>query len=152
MRVYWCRTWVPDLSCNDVSRSVPPIISLFSRACLKSNVSPVRRLIIVSHRYLCHEVCPLDLITTWGFCHRPLGRCPGQSGTCIKELRASQTSIQLPPLDSPDHCGKSKSYLPLSFLSNGFLTVSFAVCSTTLSHYIDRMWWCCLRATENMEI
>lgn len=113
------------------SPSLPPPLSSPGRIC--TPMSPVRRHIVVSHHYLCQEACPLEFIITWGFCNRPLGRWPGQSGTCIKELRALQPSIQFPPLDSPDHCGKSKSYLHLSFLSSGFLKVSFAECSTTLS-------------------
>jgi len=69
-------------------------------------------------RNWCHEDCPVDFIITWGFHHHPLGQCPRQSGTCIKELRTLQPSIQLPLLDSPDQSGKFSSWKPLRHLSS----------------------------------
>lgn len=103
------------MTCHGLS--LPSPLCSSGRVCLfRTPKSPVKRDIIVSLRYLCHEASSLDFAITWGFHHHPLSRCPRQCGTSIKELRPLQPSIHLPPLDSPNQLGKSSSWKPLGDL------------------------------------
>ena len=56
---------------------------------------------------------------------------PGASATRIKELRALQPSIQLPPLELLHQPSKCRASLPLSFLRTDSSAVLLAACSST---------------------
>ena len=101
------------MMCHDLS--LPSPLSSPGHVCMP--ITPIKRDKILLYHYLCHEACPLDFIISWVFHHQPIGQCPRQCGTCIKELRASQCSIHLPALDSHNQRGKSSSWKPLGDLS-----------------------------------